>query len=447
MSFRILSLLLLLNACLLQSTPVSAAPTLVWSDEFDGAAATPIDTSATGWNGGSGNAFLSGNGSVVVKKDWTEWTRDTYPVNVEHTYEIAFRFPSYTGSADFTPMINAVNQPVLVRPEAADNGLRFEIYQATANHHRLQWFQTGTSSRECRIPISAYYAGNWATNWQVAKFVVGPHVQAFYINDNLIQITRSDLSARGEELNVGLKGGNDTYPIEFDYVRVYEGNSAAEIPDNLILYDGFNQAGPKTPSNGFKNIEEFWTDESVQLPNGLGQAVLNSGNTTGWRTESLSWPFGLNRTFSQLTTLEVYLRCPQGVDLQEDTYVGIRQGSGTGNRIELYFRGGAWRPYINTGSSELVGTSDIRNFFVGNPTTDFQRIDIVFSDTAQAFYVNGNLAESFTGTLEGSATMQPWIKGNGPAKTVEVDSLALFDGDAAPITPVTSVRRNWMMYN
>lgn len=406
------------------------AATPVWQDEFNGPS---HDTGATGWQGFTSPAYAGG--TVTFSGGSTEWSRLTWPLNTEYTVEFSMRFPAYDGT-NFNAGLADANQPIVCDVHnSPTDGLRFEIYRGTSNHHRVQWYAGGTSDRECQIPANAYYSPAYNTDWQKVQMVLGPSKQALYINGALVHFTRYDLSASTKEWSIGLKGGDGIAQTEFDYVRVYAGDeSPGLITPDLIYHDGFDQKSVKNPGDGFRLNEEYWENDAVSVPNGLGQSVLLTGSKNSLRANAGGRPYSLVRTTDEETTLEVWLRCPQGTDLQEQSYLGINETT-NGDRIELYFRGGGWRPYVRQGSSgpEFVGTQDIRTYFVGDPTTDFQRVSIHITPTSQDFYVNEVFVEHFSATLTPGAFLKPFIQGQTALKTVELDSFALYDTKHVPV--------------
>lgn len=289
------------------------AATLVWDDEFAGSA---IDM--TKWENTGGIAYFSETGGVATHSGVNGW--EVRPIarwncaTTLYTFEIAYRFPTFDGTTEAS-YLSSDNQPFLVKGEG---NRRFEIYP-TGDDHRVQWFKPASDTYFGNPYVNAYYTGNLATDFQTVAWVLGPQLQALYVNGSLIAFTRMDMSADSNyaSMRVELKAGNNK-SVDYDYLRVYQGDaSGAPVNSQLIFNDDFNQARKRKDTDGAaKNNSVYWNDEDGQVPDLAGHSPMNSGSTQYVNTTAVNvrnTPLDITMNWGFDTTLEVSVCWPGGM--------------------------------------------------------------------------------------------------------------------------------------
>jgi len=451
-------------AALLVLTMVVAsvnAATLVYDEEFGGAAATNYQPAGmTGWGNctldGAGHASatdLVGNGAAVGRL----MASGTY------TYEVALRFPNFDPTTTTTYQ-NTFNQVAngqvmfgLKNDQGGGNGnLRFETNNGTSGSCIKTYWPVAangtTGPREANIYQSAFFVQPASTGYQNIKYVVGPTVQALYVNGKLVHFTRFDFTA--------LVGAQWTlYPsirghefCTYDYFRIYSGDASANsVPANLVFAETYGQTS-KDKDNHWKLNGERWGNEDAQVPTGLGYSLLNNGGMNTVRhinNNTGGSPFAIATTWGSDYSLEVNLRWLTasgfGTGASAQVLAGFGSGtSGAENSERIFLRQGM--SAINdvkvqtkaSGGSEDYSADIVQ--YMTNPTGAFNKVNIVYTAPGQArVFVNDGLRVTVNKTWDVTQNLIPAMKGASDANfgPPAINEFNVYSGYKVPVELAT----------
>ena len=244
--------------------------TVVFEDNFDGAAGK-ID--AYKWID-MGYVSLTGNGTALFIKGHTNWSNFRngfgWDYTKPHTFELAFRFPSYTGTIPTQDFFMAGNTE-----GNAPTQPNFEFYQYGKKTIVSYSYDVGSASLTS-TDMKPMFKPDMAHEYNVIQLVTCKDWRRFYVNGKLYcEIPGAPASDPATRVALGIEGNDNLY-MEADYVKVYEGDAspggygagdwesqpvAVSIGANSVAFD------PRT----LFNADQF-AEMSIQLLDG-GQLV------------------------------------------------------------------------------------------------------------------------------------------------------------------------------
>ena len=414
---------------------------MVWNDEFSGAANTSPGWDATKWKDTSWTlpygTNLTGNGTGINKGGGQIATWATFPLKTVHTYEFSYRYPDFdpaNADTSFNAVTKNIEQPVMVWATGHGNqDWNFGIRNFDSCN-KIDWWKnaTGSDHGEISVPVNAYYSAtkdavagtvipNYNTAFQNIKVVLGPSYQSMTVNGVLIYFTRFDLSASTEQMQLGLKaGGSVPTGVEYDYVRVWTGDTSGNIvPGNVLFADEFAENLYKKPSDGMRIRDNYWSNDGgfyklpgfgFIIPSDAGVRVRNT-YSDGTGRVTAAYP---SIHFSDDFTLETALFYPQGIGTANDQYdVLVSWGQGDGgegdNKVMLRQGCGGTRPLCLMTRDTASGNEVYTNIWglVNTWTTGWTKVNMVYEHLTGTvkIYLNDSLALTKTGI--GFDTTQP----------------------------------------
>ena len=459
-------------ACALTLLAISqlyAQATLIWSDEFNGTAGAALDSSK--WlNTASGVIATDGTDTYanMNQGDPNSVTGANMPsLTHGNTYTIEYKFrfsvwppknvsdngfigcgkttDSYPGTFDIALKAGSTANP----PTAATAymGIRGMIADSAGNG---AW---------CDANWVDYFSGSVtgsSTGWQTLQIVLGPSVQRFFVNGRLVDMFHQSIDA--SIAYVPIIGGSSLAPVQFDYVRVYSGDNIGWPEDQLFIekFDATRTCAP--------NIDTWNGNNALQVSGAGDGAGDNDGYFRHKGGASFRTQFGYGQVFAApvmkldtAKTFEFYTRFPLArpwslATLGEQEYFGVVYPL-TGNKFCKFYRLNIGNDlttlkYVINGTRD---SNDLYSFFSGNPQTDFQKIAVVLSTTAQTVYINDVKVTQSTAQLSSIYLCAPYMDGSTATNAItnepQTDKIKVLEGDEYYVAPTQVTTDQWRCLN